>query len=682
MPLRTLALMLAISFPALAFGQAPAKVGYQGRLLKSDGSPEAGTVSVTFSLFADPTGGSAIWTETQSLALSDGYYATFLGSATALDPKIFDGRDLYLELGVSGAALSPRQRIGSVPYALACATSGGVSGGAVNATSISVGGNTVFSSSGQCTVSSLSVGSTSVVDSTGHFVGPTDNLPFYSKTDADARYAAKTDLASYYTHTDADAKFATKTDLAAFPPANTIVANKGSASALLNPGDTKTVALAAAPAQLFTNAWASYDAGASWRSVPVIVQTPPVGYGTGRDGSPSITGSFTIDNARTKLTAAAAPGANSVQVAAIANFAQGQLVLVVQVQGGMPGTWEVHRLSASPAGTSLAFAEPLRNAFAAGAVVLRVPEYTDVTVPVAATLTASPWDGSTGGIVAFAASGTVTVYGTISASGIGFRGGIAGPSTLDYAFNQAGEGQSGPGTIRSAATSGYPNGVGGGAGCGTAAGGGGGGAASGLTPNITGCACGGIESLGGAGAGVADAFLLMGGGGGASGSHSGNGRDGAPGGAGGGIVFIAARNIVIAGQIAADGAAGADGYVANSPLANYQPIGGGGGGGGGTVHVETDATVLGGRLTAAPGAGGRFSFNSFAAGGCNPGSGGGAGGAGRVVLSRPASANATPQAVVMGAGSGAGVLVGIAGASLSVTSVLPQTAQIRLDYAY
>ncbi len=145
------ALLLAgLLLPTLALAQAPAKIGYQGRLLKADGTPESGQLDITFAIHAQATGSaSPLWSETQKLALSDGYYATMLGEQTALDPALFDGSERFLELTVGGTALSPRQRIDSVPYALAALHCTNLSGGTVDATSVSVGGKQVVDSSGK-----------------------------------------------------------------------------------------------------------------------------------------------------------------------------------------------------------------------------------------------------------------------------------------------------------------------------------------------------------------------------------------------------------------------------------------------------------------------------------------------------------------------------------------------------
>ncbi len=111
-------IVLAVLAPALAVAQVPRKLGYQGRLLNADGTPAQGTVQLRFDLFAATTGGASLWSETQTIVLSDGLYSTFLGEVTPLPDTVFDGSERYLELTVGGAALSPRQRVASVPYAL------------------------------------------------------------------------------------------------------------------------------------------------------------------------------------------------------------------------------------------------------------------------------------------------------------------------------------------------------------------------------------------------------------------------------------------------------------------------------------------------------------------------------------------------------------------------------------
>lgn len=103
---------------AALLGQVPTELGYQGRLLKSDGTPETGVVTLVFTLYDASAMGNVLWTESQQLALSDGYYATFLGRVTPIPGTVFDGSTRYLQLAVGAEVLSPRQRVASVPYAL------------------------------------------------------------------------------------------------------------------------------------------------------------------------------------------------------------------------------------------------------------------------------------------------------------------------------------------------------------------------------------------------------------------------------------------------------------------------------------------------------------------------------------------------------------------------------------
>ena len=115
-------LLVALLAPNLVLAQAPTKLGYQGRLLDASGTPVIEPTPVTFKIWPAATGGDVpLWREVQSLGLSDGYYATFLGDVTPLPADIFGGGELFLELEVGGTALTPRQRMASVPYAISCA---------------------------------------------------------------------------------------------------------------------------------------------------------------------------------------------------------------------------------------------------------------------------------------------------------------------------------------------------------------------------------------------------------------------------------------------------------------------------------------------------------------------------------------------------------------------------------
>jgi hypothetical protein len=91
-------------------------ISYQGRLLDAGGNPVNGTPVVTFSLYAQPSGGLPLWRDWFNVTVQDGLFHVIL----APDLDLFDGRPLWLGIRVQGdpAELSPRQQLLPAPYAL------------------------------------------------------------------------------------------------------------------------------------------------------------------------------------------------------------------------------------------------------------------------------------------------------------------------------------------------------------------------------------------------------------------------------------------------------------------------------------------------------------------------------------------------------------------------------------
>ncbi|MFO7676178.1 MAG: hypothetical protein R6X12_07690 [bacterium] len=96
----------------------PRMMSYQGRLTDTLGVPVPnGSYSVVFRLYTQPSGGSAFWTETQSVTTEDGLFAVLLGSVTPV-ATLPDAGTAYLGMAVAGGAeLTPRLRIVSAAYA-------------------------------------------------------------------------------------------------------------------------------------------------------------------------------------------------------------------------------------------------------------------------------------------------------------------------------------------------------------------------------------------------------------------------------------------------------------------------------------------------------------------------------------------------------------------------------------
>ncbi len=88
--------------------QVPNTISYQGLLMDAGGAvvPDA-NYSLTFKLYTVATGGSAIWTETQSLPTGKGIFSAVLGSVTPIT-LAFD-KQYWLGVTVgSGSELTPR----------------------------------------------------------------------------------------------------------------------------------------------------------------------------------------------------------------------------------------------------------------------------------------------------------------------------------------------------------------------------------------------------------------------------------------------------------------------------------------------------------------------------------------------------------------------------------------------
>lgn len=289
--------------------------------------------------------------------------------------------------------------------------------------------------------------------------------------------------------------------------------------------------------------------------------------------------------------------------------------------------------------------------------VIRVPQYSDLTIESSASIVASEWDGDSGGIVAFDVLGTLTLNGAIDVSARGFRGGQGVGNMGGGAPGFKGEGVAGTpwqvyvsvnDILVTNSAGGYPppdnkcvgapGNAGGNARDERDAGGGGGGN-------------GGMGGIGGRGRDnsgrraqgrggaplVADAAsLTLGGGGG-----GGNGDDGltspeaSSGQSGGGAVLIRAGALVAgsSGVIHANGAGGA--------MAVDE--GAGGGGGGGTIIVYTGGADFANLTLEANGGDGNSIDESDDGGG-----GGGGGGLAHVINSTNASAS-----VLGGAGGAA-----------------------------
>ncbi len=117
---------------AAAEAQVPALIHYQGRLLNGTNLYN-GSISLGLAIHTNASGGVALCVDSNpAVPVVDGLYSTFIGDdvvSGSLTSALATGA-AYIEVTVNGTPLAPRERIGSVAFALRAAEApGGGSGG-------------------------------------------------------------------------------------------------------------------------------------------------------------------------------------------------------------------------------------------------------------------------------------------------------------------------------------------------------------------------------------------------------------------------------------------------------------------------------------------------------------------------------------------------------------------------
>ncbi|QJE96927.1 hypothetical protein [Luteolibacter luteus] len=147
-------LAILLSSASLLHAQVPALMSYQGRVVDSSGTGlGTGTPvnrKIIFRIFDAATGGNRIWSEEQTVTLSNGDFSVILGQGIAAsyngspeNPRpslldVFAGSDRYLEIVVDNGdnnlvsadtPITPRQRLISTAFAVRAATADSVRAG-------------------------------------------------------------------------------------------------------------------------------------------------------------------------------------------------------------------------------------------------------------------------------------------------------------------------------------------------------------------------------------------------------------------------------------------------------------------------------------------------------------------------------------------------------------------------
>ncbi len=142
------------SVSSLVFAQVPSQLIQQGRLFDEADGPVDDQLAFTFTVYDDPAGTNALWSETQLVTVEDGYFSVSLGQVKPIENNVFDGSVRFVGLKVGDdPEMSPLQPLASVPYAVV----------ATNAI-------------GDITPNSIYVNGTVVIDENGNWVGDKTGL--------------------------------------------------------------------------------------------------------------------------------------------------------------------------------------------------------------------------------------------------------------------------------------------------------------------------------------------------------------------------------------------------------------------------------------------------------------------------------------------------------------------------
>jgi hypothetical protein len=113
---------------SLSLAQVPTTISYQGILTDTTGATVPnGNYNLALKLYNVATGGTALWTEEQSVAVSKGIFNVILGSATPLNLPFSEPYWLGIAVG-HGIELTPRIPLTSAAYSLRAARTDSING--------------------------------------------------------------------------------------------------------------------------------------------------------------------------------------------------------------------------------------------------------------------------------------------------------------------------------------------------------------------------------------------------------------------------------------------------------------------------------------------------------------------------------------------------------------------------
>ncbi len=128
-----------LSMAAFVSANVQAVFNYQGRLTQQDGTPYTGNHSITLSIYDVPTGGVALRSAVYQRNIMNGYFNIQFGTEVTMDISTlpFD-QQYYIGVRVDAQdEMTPREKLGSVAYAMRAMSSGSIDDNAVTTAKLS-----------------------------------------------------------------------------------------------------------------------------------------------------------------------------------------------------------------------------------------------------------------------------------------------------------------------------------------------------------------------------------------------------------------------------------------------------------------------------------------------------------------------------------------------------------------
>jgi hypothetical protein len=110
---------IIVSLNAVAYGEIPPFITYQGYLTTGGGLPVHGSVTMTFRIYDSTSAATALWSETRNVNITKGVYSVNLGEVTPFTATLAFDRPYFLgiQVGTDPDEMDPRLSVTSTAYA-------------------------------------------------------------------------------------------------------------------------------------------------------------------------------------------------------------------------------------------------------------------------------------------------------------------------------------------------------------------------------------------------------------------------------------------------------------------------------------------------------------------------------------------------------------------------------------